>query len=68
MNHASTTRSNQATQIDKQTIMTKNKQQSKEKLRKSALNDTAYCYDRDNARTIENGAIVNQTRLSRFEV
>ena len=67
-NHASSTRSKQATQIDKQTITTKNKHQSKEKLRKSALNDTAYCYDRDNARTIKNGAIVKRTRLSRLEV
>jgi hypothetical protein len=41
-NHASSTRSNQATQTDKQTIMTKNKHQSKEKLRKSALNDTTF--------------------------
>jgi hypothetical protein len=48
--------------------MTKNKHQSKEKLRKSALNDTTYCYDRDNARTIENGAIVKRTQLSRFVV
>ena len=50
------------------TITTKNKHQSKEKLRKNTLNDTTYCYDRDNARTIENGAIVKRTRLSRFEV
>jgi len=40
----------------------------KRNFRRSALNDTTYCYDRDNARTIENGAIVNRTQLSRFVV
>jgi len=40
-NHASSTRSKQATHTDKQTITTKNKHQSKEKLRRGALNDTA---------------------------
>ena len=48
------------------TITTKNIRQSKEKLGKSALNDTAHYYDRDHTRTIETRAIVKQTQLSRL--
>jgi len=58
--HASSTHSKQATQTDKQTITTKNEWQSKEKLRKSALNDPTCCYDRDNARTGEKELSLNE--------
>ena len=33
------------------------------RLRTGINHDTTYCYNRDNTRTIENGAIVKRTRL-----
>jgi len=64
MKHASSTSTNQATQTNKQTWLRTDINQNKG-LKQSALNVTT-CYDRDNARTIENGAFVKRTRLSRF--